>query len=372
MSDHMSLEVPIMNTVFLCECAHVTRAVILNTETGQKLCAHHRCSVVCMIFMDDDTETHLVMEGKTITLCGSAIANMKNIHRVAILKVYGARDAAKIAHQSLQDEISAMDTMTVVSAEALKRASREPLFTIEARPRMAAARAAARQLGIDALLVARVRFVDESGNSLRQSRIVFGDPLVIAEIEYELIDVATGRSRGRHHTTAKYRGEITEDRSSSTSQPKIVQRLVAKCCQEVAKQMTPHEETVQAPLATVGFSAGCSDLRAGNSLAAQSDWRGAQSRWEAAFSANPALHGALYNMGLAHEAQGQFVFAERKYIQALGMNRDELYENALYRVQAAKRGQQLALAQQAAAARVVRGSGKLGRGHLAPLPPLPR
>ena len=80
MRDHTSLEVPIMNTVFLCECAHVTRAVILNTETGQKLCAHHRCSVVCMIFMDDDTETHLVMEGKTITLCGSAIANMKMIY----------------------------------------------------------------------------------------------------------------------------------------------------------------------------------------------------------------------------------------------------------------------------------------------------
>ena len=81
--------------------------------------------------------------------------------------------------------------------------------------------------------------------------------------------------------------------------------------------------------ASAGSGAGSEHIQRGNGLARRGDWRAAQSAWQAALAANPNDDAALYNLGLACEAQRDYRKAAGHYYSAQRRNDSEPHSSFL-------------------------------------------
>jgi tetratricopeptide (TPR) repeat protein len=274
-----------------------------------------------------------------------ARADVSAVRRVAVLKFTGPGDAGTIARGTIVSRLRENGYYDLADPEALPRCAPAPLYAADSQLDVSAALEAARRLGLDAILLGRVRYQRDNGHALGGVTIRVGDPTTAAEVEFEFLDVRTGRRLVKDAARRSYTGELTSDKTGSTSETKVLARLVRESAAEVAERIAPHQSAVEVPLAVAPFSRGATAILAGNKLAAQGDWAAAEERWRAALVANPDSDAARYNLGVAHEARQQFDRARELYAAAHQIKSHTLYERAIERVDRAAREQQLALAQ---------------------------
>lgn len=187
-----------------------------------------------------------------------------------------------------------------------------------------------RQLNADAVLVGRVRKRIDDGKKIGNVTLQIGDPELAIKIDYYIVDMRSGNVRARQSVirTQKEEGLASDRRLSD----RAVDSLVKQCAEEMVSQITAGSETIDVQLARVNMGKGSSYIRDGNKLAGKGKWEEAAEEYIAAVEVNPDSHQAIYNVGLAAEAQGRFGEAEEMYRKAIMKSDESIYRDALARV----------------------------------------
>jgi tetratricopeptide (TPR) repeat protein len=113
----------------------------------------------------------------------------------------------------------------------------------------------------------------------------------------------------------------------------VLATATAKDAPDLAAKIAPHYVPVEVTLARQWWGEGKAHIAAGNALARQSDWRGAQEKWEEAKRANSANHAALHNLALAAEARQNYREAFTLLDQALDQLPLKLYHQTRKRME---------------------------------------
>jgi tetratricopeptide (TPR) repeat protein len=281
----------------------------------------------------------------TITTLKPAAADVSDVRRLAVLYCAGPEDSGQIAHSAIVSKLTENGYYSLASPSELTRYAPAPLYNEAGQANMLVAIEAARRMQLDAILAARVKYRREGGIDVGGGTIQFGDPIVTATVDFELADVRTGRVLCRDRSTASYQGELTDDRTGPTSERKVLAKLAREAARKVVDQIAPHHASLDVQLAAPAFGRGAGEVRDGNKLARDGNWAGAIERWQQALDENPESDAAMFNLGLAYEALGSFERARQLYSAAINQADDQLYQEALERVERSSREHQLALAQ---------------------------
>lgn len=199
-----------------------------------------------------------------------------------------------------------------------------------------------RQLGVDAVLVGRVRKRFDLGKEIGNLTVQVGDPKLYVTVQYYIVDVRTRTIRAQQRITRMEREEGLGQDDAMTK--RIVDKLVRKCSAEMVQQITAGSDLVEVELARVNLGKGSGYIRDGNRLAAKGNWKQAAEKYLSALEVNPGSHEAIYNIGLAAEAQGRFDEAKSMFARAIRQSDEPLYRLAEARVD--KTSQSFHLAQQ--------------------------
>ena len=281
----------------------------------------------------------------TMTKLQPASADVSSVRRLAVLYCTGPEDSGPLTHNTIVSTLAENGYYSLVDPAELERFSAAPLYDLDGKADTIVAIEAARQIRLDAILIPRIRYRREGGLDLGGSIVQIGDPTVTAAVDYQLIDVRTGRTLAKDRTTASYKGELTEDRTGPTSRQKVLARLMQEAAAKAAHKITPHQTQLDVYLAGATFGKGSGALRQGNKLALQGDWPRAMEHWQSALVENPDNDAALYNLGVACEAMNDFDGANRMYAAAAERSDNEMYREALARVERSGREYQVALTQ---------------------------
>ena len=204
-----------------------------------------------------------------------AAHDLTGIERVAILSD-GTSASDSDVRRAVAESLVENRSYTLVEPAVLE--SVHPITDASGRTDRAAAQDAARQAGVDALLVC----ADAPAGGLRA----------------ELIDAASAE---------------------------ILAAPAAKNSRELADTIAPHYVPVEVVLARQWWEEGKANVAAGNVLARQGDWAAAEEKWQAAKEANPGNHAALHNLALAAEARQNYREAFSFLDQALDQFPLKLY-----------------------------------------------
>jgi len=197
-----------------------------------------------------------------------------------------------------------------------------------------------RQLGADAVLVGRVRKRLDEGTELGNLTVRIGEPELGVMIEYFVVDVHTRSIRAKQRIVRTQSDEaFAEDRRFTA---RAVDNMVEQCAEEMVSQITAGSDMIEVELATLTMGKGSGYLQDGNKLAGEGEWQRAAEEYLSATQVNPDCHQAIYNLGLAAEAQGRFRDAEHMYNKAIETSDEPLYRDALTRVASAGRNYHLA------------------------------
>jgi len=191
-----------------------------------------------------------------------------------------------------------------------------------------------------------VPFVYRSGGKTRMGVLpIIGRKERIVPVHYygvkaqisatvRMVNVATAEVIATESETGSYTSPLVKERPPEESETEALMVAVDNCIAKFLQNITwtgVEEQIVLAPARNKPWERG-------NSLAAQSIYDMAltayqQAARDPAIRAQPASLAALYyNIGLMHEALGDFRSAEAQYRQALGMVQDAVYAKALKRV----------------------------------------
>ncbi len=198
----------------------------------------------------------------------------------------------------------------------------------------------ARHAGFDAVLIGEVVRETNAG-----SQITFGNPWIETRIETQLIDVRSGHVRGETKAQRRWRGELSRHENSPNTERKVTEKLVRQCVNEAAGKLATQTVNIDVALAKAGTGDDDEAMQSGHAAAAEGNWWLAAQHFEKAKNANPTSHAAMYNLGLACEAQYQFAAAKHWHSEALRLHEDANYRAALTRVDASWRDYDLAMRQ---------------------------
>lgn len=196
-----------------------------------------------------------------------ATHDLAGIERVAILSDE-ASAADSDVRQAVAESLVENRSYTLVEPAVLE--SVHPITDASGRTDRAAAQDAARQAGVDALLVCA--------------------DAPVGGVRAELIDAGSAE---------------------------ILAAATAKSSRELADSIAPHYVPVEVTLARQWWGEGKASVAAGNTLARQGDWKAAEEKWQAAKEANLGNHAALHNLALAAEARQNYREAFTLLDQAL-------------------------------------------------------
>jgi len=113
---------------------------------------------------------------------------------------------------------------------------------------------------------------------------------------------------------------------------RLLTELLHECARDVVVMLAPHREQVAVSLSAPYFAKGSTEVRRGNTLASNGDWRGAVQSWEIALETNPENHAAIHNLAVAREAQHDYAGAQELLRRALRIKNEGLYAKSLKRV----------------------------------------
>jgi len=281
----------------------------------------------------------------TLTTLQPAELDVRGVSRIAVLDFTGPSDSALIARTTVISQLQATRLYRTVDAAELQRATVAPLYDVQGRVHAPVALEAAARMQLDAILVGQISRRRDGVYDVGSATLQLGDPKITVSCEFELLDVRSGQVLARGKTESTYQGELSSDRASATSEGKVLQSLVAASAAKVVAKIAPHPVPVDVELATANFGPGAGSILAGNKFARAGQWLEAKQQWQAAVSENANSDAALYNLGLAHEATGELAQARQMYDAAARIADKDRYRQALTRVEAHQREQQLLTAQ---------------------------
>ena len=281
----------------------------------------------------------------TLTALQPAQAPVIGVRRLAVLPFSGLRDLGAVAHEAVVVKLRENGYYALVDHEQLLRLGPLPLHQPDGNLNTLAAIDAARRAALDAILVGRVRALEENGAAFGGVTIRIGDPTLKVVVQFELIDVRAGAAVAQGDSERSYTGELTDDRTSSTSATQVAARLAREAAAGVVERISPHRQTLEVPLATPAFGNGVTGIHRGNRLASEGQWREAMQAWQEVLQESPDNAAALYNLGLAYEAQADHDRARQMYTAAWNVTQDDAFQQALERVAQGERDHHAALAQ---------------------------
>lgn len=255
------------------------------------------------------------------------------IRRLAIMELQPQRQEGRQAVAALWAELQQSGRFELVPQGDLQQFAPTPLVSTDGAADQNAAIQACRRMGIDGLLIAKVRFLETDGTLYRTKTIRIGYPEVVAEIQYELIDVRSGQILDKHVTKSEpYKGDLNPGTPGTNAESEILSQLAFSGGAKVARVLLPYENEIKVKLAHATLGPGSSEVRQGMDAAQAGKWVEARQHWLTAVEANPRNDAAMYNLALAHEALGEFMLARRALEAAADNNPNSRTKEALERV----------------------------------------
>ncbi len=195
----------------------------------------------------------------------------------------------------------------------------------------------ARQAGFDGLLIGEVSCEGEADSSVR-----IGNPELKVAVQTQLIDVRTGNVRGAAKAHRSWQGRLSNRAEGKDSKRAVYSNLARAAAQETAKKLASATALIDVPLAPALQLDDGQAMKEGTEAARSNDWKTAAAHFEKARTANPDSHAAMYNLGLAGEAQRDFAAARHWYSAALRQHESATYRTALTRIDQNGRVQDIA------------------------------
>jgi tetratricopeptide (TPR) repeat protein len=269
-----------------------------------------------------------------------------SFHRLAVVNVPGQRESAAEAGAVVWGRLQESGRYQLVSLEQLQQAGRAPILHQDRTLNSAALLEAAGRAGVDGILTTQVRFVEADGSLYGTKSFRIGDPRIVAELKYELIDARSGTVIARSRVQSD--SYIVESDMGGVfgSEDRVMSEAARQIGQRAAEELLPHEAVVEVELAYQMVGSGAGDVRSGIAAAEDGDWQLARRHFSAAVEADANNHAAHYNLGVACEATGDLRLARRAYESALSLQPEDDYRQALDRLQRAEPEILLARAQQ--------------------------
>ena len=290
-----------------------------------------------------------------LTGCASQTASIRQLQpaqvnslprRLAILDVLGQEQQAPVAQSTLVKRLSEAGFYTLIDEDELQLASRAPLRHDNRDLNVPMALAAARQLGIDALLLTELELTKPNSTQYGSISFRVGDPQVIAKLQYELINARTGAMLDQNVITSDtYQGELRSHGTGNSSQEMVFAGLTRQATNRLAQRLAPHTTEIQVLLAGKSLGRGMNQIHRGNKAAQVGNWDKAADQWTAALEDDSTNHAAWYNLGLAFEAMHQYARARQAFEHALRIHDRSLYRKGLERSEQAAIQYHLAIAQ---------------------------
>jgi tetratricopeptide (TPR) repeat protein len=278
----------------------------------------------------------------TIRLQRPALVSIP-IRRVAIIELQPQREEGRHAVEALWTRLQQSGRFELVPQGHLQRFMTTPLFLSNGAADQQAAIEAGRQLGVDALLIVNVQFLETDGTVYGSKTIRIGEPEVVAAVQYELIDVRSGQILDKNVMSSQpYKGDLTAQPPGRNAESEVLSQLAYAGGAKVSHLLLPHEDEFSVELAHSALGPGSSEVRQGMAEAQAGNWVEARQYWLAAVEANPQNDAATYNLALSHEALGEFTLARRALAAAAGDNPNSLTKEALARVDRAAAEMRLA------------------------------
>ncbi len=255
------------------------------------------------------------------------------IRRLALLDVTGPESVRDAAQQTLATGLARSGAFELVGERDLLAAAPSRLRFQNGKLNMPSVVEAARRVGAEGILVSRLRIVNIGDTTFGTVTMRMGDPEVAAAIHYRLIAARTGFVVEQDTVRSEsYKGELERVASGPTSQSLVFQRLAKESASLVAASLAPHKVPVEIELASQVWGTGATQLRGGNRAAQEGDWSEAMEQWKGAIRADQGNDSAWYNLGVAFEATGDFSRARDAYQYAARLRQDELYQDAIARL----------------------------------------
>jgi tetratricopeptide (TPR) repeat protein len=257
--------------------------------------------------------------------------------RVALMGIRGSNDMAQAVHEDLVVAINAAPNYQLVevpSAALLSRNAAPTPLPVKLQQ--------GRMLRANLLLEGTIKsHMDNNGMS---GSISFGDPTLVVTFTAKLFDVETGQIAFNDSVTQSMKDDFDSDPTSFDSVEGVSVRLAKKCAEIMTERITGNAKPIELELASARFGKGASHLRRGIEAAQESNWPLAQGYFQRALDEDPDSHEALYNLGVTHEALGQYANAVRHYKSAAERKDSGTYRAAARRAQRAEQEIILAMA----------------------------
>jgi hypothetical protein len=268
----------------------------------------------------------------TLTAVKPASVDPGGVRRIAVLEFSGPQEVGQIAQQAVVDRLAAHGFYVVTPARELENVATAPLKFENGQLNTPAAIEAARRMDLDAIVVGELsrRRHSRFGSS---STVLIGDPVVTVSVTYRMIDVRSSNILASNRAEQSRTAEYEAPTDSPDSEQQITRDLVALCAEQAVTSIVPHDVPVPVALAGDWFGQGSAEVRAGNQLAGQGDWKAAALRWRQALAADPKNAAATYNLGLAREAARDFPAARDLYATAAARGESKRAQEALKRVE---------------------------------------
>ncbi len=199
----------------------------------------------------------------------------------------------------------------------------------------------------DGVIVGAVNVVTTSERRTRTVKDLTGqarsEPYTHRYVGVQTVFTLLNLRQGRTETAVALGGEYDSDHDDAeTTRPRLTgpdgrpetssrdeaERLLRRSAEQFAAWITPRVVRQDVTLATGPSEA----LRRGNGLARAGEYTEAAECYRQALDERPGDHGAMYNLGLMHEARRQFAEALSWYDRALADHVDDQYVKARRRV----------------------------------------
>ena len=302
--------------------------------------------------------------------------DVAGIGRIAVVDFQGQEGTGQIARSAVLAQLAENRHYTLVDQTELARI--QPAAFTQGLPDEAAAIAAARSAGVDAVLTGQVvsysaedtvqqdhhiSIAGAGGASTKGDKAGgFGIGLdtntlhsrdASVSLAFKLIDARTGEIRDARQVSHSYEGRVVNGEGEMPGRERILSELLGKCSRDVVAAIAPHHERAQVVLARQYWGNGLNALRLGNALAKTGDWTAAEAAWKEALKNNPQNHAAHHNLALACEARGDFDAALTHLDHAMDHFAATLYHQTHERLVAERRDHQAAHSQIAARPRML-------------------
>ena len=293
----------------------------------------------CTIFIGCATQTALLRQ-----LEPTQSASLPR--RLAVLDVAGDEDRAPLVQSTLMKRLGELGFYTLIDESELQSVSREPLRNSSRKLNMPGTLSAARQLGVDALLITSLKLT-ETGKTLYGSiSLPIGDRQITARVQYELINARSGATLEQGSVASDmYQGKLQSDGTGNSNPAMVFAGMTSQATNRLAQRLAPHTSEVEVRLAEKILSPGSEEVHRGNQAARRGNWDRALDEWTAALERDPRNDAAWYNLGLAFDAMQQYARAKQAYERALRIQDRSLYRQGLERSERAAGQYHLAMAQ---------------------------